>query len=200
LTILFARKRSLSPQQRDNIGTLGVREKKLTMALRIQPMGGTMNTYSFSGQPRRSPIPRRAVVTLAVLALARGSLASCGEIHDAARKGHSAKVRALHKGNPALVSSKDNGRLDALALCGVCGISGETWELEWDCFIGIAQSRVSVTACSRRRVKFRTNNLVFFRTVWRNVEASRKSSAVRRSKAWFAAYVLNASMSSMLGC
>ena len=55
-----------------------------------------------------SPMPRRSAVTLvALVALAWGSLAFCGEIHDAARSGDLAKVRALLKSNPSLVFSKD---------------------------------------------------------------------------------------------
>jgi hypothetical protein len=52
-----------------------------------------------------SPILSLAAVTL--VALAWSSLAFCGEIQDAAIKGDLAKVKALLKDNPALVSSKD---------------------------------------------------------------------------------------------
>jgi hypothetical protein len=53
-----------------------------------------------------STIPRRAVVLL--VALAWGSLAFCGEIHDAARNGDLGKVKALLKDNPDLVFSKES--------------------------------------------------------------------------------------------
>lgn len=52
-----------------------------------------------------SPILSRVAVTL--VALAWSSLAFCGEIQDAAMKGDLAKVKALLKENPALVSNKD---------------------------------------------------------------------------------------------
>jgi ankyrin repeat protein len=46
-----------------------------------------------------------------MVALAWSSLAFCGEIHDAAKSGDLEKVKALLKGNPNLVFSKDtNGR------------------------------------------------------------------------------------------
>jgi len=54
----------------------------------------------------RWPIPHRVAVTLA--ALAWGSFAFCGEIHDAARDGDIASVKGLVKTNPDLVFSKDN--------------------------------------------------------------------------------------------
>lgn len=67
-----------------------------------------MKTRSFFTRLWRCPIPRRALVTLcAMVALAKGSPAFSGEIHDAAKNGDVAKVRALLTGNPALVSSKD---------------------------------------------------------------------------------------------
>ena len=59
-------------------------------------------------QPSRlghSPISRLAAVLLVALALS--SLAFCGEIHDAAKAGDLEKVKALLKGNPKLVFSKD---------------------------------------------------------------------------------------------
>jgi ankyrin repeat protein len=43
-----------------------------------------------------------------MVALAWSSLAFCGEIHDAAKSGDLVKVKALLKGNPDLVFSKDN--------------------------------------------------------------------------------------------
>ncbi len=64
-----------------------------------------MNTCSFVGRSCHFPILRFAVVTLA--ALAWSSPVFGGEIHDAAQNGDLAKVRALVKANPDLVSSKD---------------------------------------------------------------------------------------------
>ena len=54
----------------------------------------------------RSPIPRRVAITLVVLAW--GSLAFCGEIHDAAGDGDVARVKVLVKANPDSVFSKDS--------------------------------------------------------------------------------------------
>ncbi len=54
-----------------------------------------------------STIPRR-VTLVALLALVWSSLAFCGEIHEAAQSGDLEKVKALLKGNPHLVFSKDN--------------------------------------------------------------------------------------------
>ena len=65
-----------------------------------------MNTHSFFSRICRSPIPRRAAVTL--VALAWSSLAFCGEIHDAAAFGQLEKVKALLQDNPDLVFSRDN--------------------------------------------------------------------------------------------
>src|ERR1017187_7628022 len=57
---------------------------------------------------RYSLVPRHAAVTLAALvALAWGIPAFCGEIHEAAKQGDLAKVKALLKDNPGLVFSKD---------------------------------------------------------------------------------------------
>src|ERR1035438_1825728 len=53
-----------------------------------------------------SPILRRAAVLL--VALAWSSLAFGGEIHDAAQNGDMEKVKALLKGNPDLVFSKND--------------------------------------------------------------------------------------------
>ena len=50
--------------------------------------------------------PQRGIVALFVLAW--GSLAFCGEIHDAAKNGDLEKVKALIKANPDLVFSKDS--------------------------------------------------------------------------------------------
>ena len=66
-----------------------------------------MNTGYFFSRDRNSPILRSAAAMLAaLLALSWGSPAFCGEIHDAARDGDLAKVRALLKDHPDLVSSK----------------------------------------------------------------------------------------------
>lgn len=64
-----------------------------------------MNMTSFFSRLRHSPFPRRAAVTL--LALAWGSLAFCGEIHEEAQSGDIGMVKVLLKGNPDLVFSKD---------------------------------------------------------------------------------------------
>ena len=53
-----------------------------------------------------SRVPRLAIVTL--IALVWSDPAFCREIHDAARDGDMAKVKALLKENPDLVLSKDN--------------------------------------------------------------------------------------------
>ena len=67
-----------------------------------------MNMRSFFGRHCRSLFPHRAAVTLwALLTLAWSGPAFCGEIHDAVRDGDLAKVQALLKGNPDLVSSID---------------------------------------------------------------------------------------------
>ena len=50
----------------------------------------------------------RKLVAVTLVALVWSSLAFCGEIHDAARNGDLAKVKALLKENPDLVSSKDD--------------------------------------------------------------------------------------------
>jgi hypothetical protein len=62
--------------------------------------------HSFVSRLCHSPIPRRAAVTL--VALAWGSLAFGGEIHDTAKIGDLEKVQALLKDNPDLVFSRDN--------------------------------------------------------------------------------------------
>ena len=64
-----------------------------------------MNTRSSFRRFCHFPIPRRAAVLL--VALAWSSLSFCGEIHDAAKSGDLEKVKALLKGNPDSVSSKD---------------------------------------------------------------------------------------------
>ena len=63
--------------------------------------------------------PRRRHCTL--VALAWSSLAFCGEIHDAAKRGDLAKVKALLKDNPDLVFSKDNDGKTPLHLAAVYG-------------------------------------------------------------------------------
>ena len=73
-----------------------------------------MNTRSFFSRNCHFPILRRATVTL--VALAWSSLAFCGEIQDAAKRGDLEKVKALLKDNPNLVTNKDdnldmNGRM-----------------------------------------------------------------------------------------
>jgi len=49
----------------------------------------------------------RVVVVVLVVALAWSSLAFCGEIHEAAKNGDLARVKALLKANPDLVFTKD---------------------------------------------------------------------------------------------
>ena len=67
-----------------------------------------MNMHAFFRRPLHFPISRRAAITLAaMISLAWSSFAFCGEIHDASQTGDLAKVRALLKSNPSLVSSKD---------------------------------------------------------------------------------------------
>src|ERR1017187_8938103 len=65
-----------------------------------------MNTRSFFSGLCYSLLLRRAAVLLVMLAWC--SLAFGGEIHNAAAGGDLEKVRALLKGNPDLVSSKDD--------------------------------------------------------------------------------------------
>ena len=48
------------------------------------------------------------VMLVVLLTLVWSSLAFCGEIHEAAESGDLAKVEALLKDNPALVSSRNN--------------------------------------------------------------------------------------------
>src|SRR5476649_2404567 len=55
---------------------------------------------------------RRAAVTL--VALVWSCLAFCGEIHDAAKSGDLAKVKALLKANPDFVNSKNTNGLTPL--------------------------------------------------------------------------------------
>jgi len=64
-----------------------------------------MKIRSFLGEFSHSPIPRLAVVLLAMLPWSNSGL--CGPIHDAAQQGDLAQVTALLEGNRQLVSSKD---------------------------------------------------------------------------------------------
>jgi len=67
-----------------------------------------MTMFSFFSRLRHSPIPRRAVIALVMLAvLAWGSPAFCGEIHDATRRGNLEEVKALLTLHPELVFSMD---------------------------------------------------------------------------------------------
>src|ERR1039458_1585983 len=61
--------------------------------------------HAFCGGLCWSPVLRRAAVTL--VAMAWGSFAYCGEIHDAAPNGDLEKVKALLKDKPDLVYGKD---------------------------------------------------------------------------------------------
>ena len=56
---------------------------------------------------KRIPLLLIYNATVTMVALAWSSLAFCGEIHDAAKSGDLEKVKALRKGNPNLVFSKD---------------------------------------------------------------------------------------------
>jgi ankyrin repeat protein len=64
-----------------------------------------MKIDSFLNRFSHSPIPRLAIVML--IAMACSTPIFCGEIHDAAKAGDLAKVKALLKENPKLVLSKD---------------------------------------------------------------------------------------------
>lgn len=67
-----------------------------------------MRPRSFFGRRFWCSVSRSAGALLAVLvAVACGSPALCDEIHEAAKNGDLAKVQALLKSNPDLVSSKD---------------------------------------------------------------------------------------------
>jgi ankyrin repeat protein len=66
-----------------------------------------MEAISFLDRLSHFPIFRLAIVML--IALACSTSAFCGEIHEAARAGDLAKVMALLKDDPELVSSEDNG-------------------------------------------------------------------------------------------
>jgi hypothetical protein len=56
-----------------------------------------------------------------LLAPALSGPAFCGEIYDAGKNGDVAKVRAMIKGNPDLVVSKDNSGLTALHFASAFG-------------------------------------------------------------------------------
>jgi ankyrin repeat protein len=68
-------------------------------------MGTTMNKRSSFSKLCHSPILRRFILTLA--ALAWSGIAFCGEIHNAAASGDLETIKALLRGNPDLVSSKE---------------------------------------------------------------------------------------------
>jgi len=71
-----------------------------------ESQGGTMHKkYAFFSGLYHSPIVCLAAVML--VALAWGSRAFCGEIHDAAKRGDVETVRKLLKGDPNLVFSQD---------------------------------------------------------------------------------------------
>jgi uncharacterized protein len=59
-------------------------------------------------------LSRPAIVLLIILAWSLPAL--CGQIHDAAKAGDIAKVKALLKDDPALVSSKDKNGYTSLYL------------------------------------------------------------------------------------
>jgi ankyrin repeat protein len=67
-----------------------------------------MKINSFFSRICHSPIPRHAIMMVALITLAWSSLAFCGEVHDATRGGDLEKVKALLKKNPDLVLSKDD--------------------------------------------------------------------------------------------
>src|SRR5580658_9202893 len=72
----------------------------------VQPVLNATRRITSLARPHRSPILRSAVVLL--VALAWGTLAFCGEIHDAARDGDLARVKALLIQSPDLASSTDD--------------------------------------------------------------------------------------------
>jgi ankyrin repeat protein len=64
-----------------------------------------LKAYTFSRHFCSSAV--LSLVTAVLLVLAGSTLAFCGPIHDAARKGDLKKIQELVKGDPTLVSSKD---------------------------------------------------------------------------------------------
>lgn len=74
-----------------------------------------MKSHSFFGRFKHPIVPRNTAFALVLLAfLAWCSSALCDPIHDAARKGDLAKVKALVKDNPALISSMDKSGYTAM--------------------------------------------------------------------------------------
>jgi ankyrin repeat protein len=65
-----------------------------------------MNTHSGFARLCHRPVSRRVAALL--IALGWSSLAFCGEIHDAAQADDLEQVKALLKGNPGSVLSKDD--------------------------------------------------------------------------------------------
>jgi ankyrin repeat protein len=65
--------------------------------------------------------PARLVALAGLFAFAFAVPASCGPIQDAARKGDLAQVQALLKGDPTLISSKDELGETPLAMAAVAG-------------------------------------------------------------------------------
>ncbi len=84
-----------------------------------------MRTNVFSCGPRFCSslyrAPARLVALAGLFAFAFAVPASCGPIHDAARKGDLAQVQALLKGDPTLISSKDELGKTPLAMAAVAG-------------------------------------------------------------------------------
>jgi TonB family protein len=69
-------------------------------------LGETMNMTTFLSRIFHCRIPR--ITTVLIIMLALSTPAFCGPIHDAAKEGNLAKVKALLKHNRKMVSSKDN--------------------------------------------------------------------------------------------
>jgi ankyrin repeat protein len=84
--------------------------------------GATMNLTNFLNRFFRSQVPCFVIITL--MALACSTAAFCGGIHDAAAAGDLAKVKALLKDNPELVSSRDSNGNTALHLAAEKGRQG----------------------------------------------------------------------------
>jgi ankyrin repeat protein len=81
-----------------------------------------MNLINFLRRLFHSQVPCFAIITL--IALACRTDAFCGEIHKAAAAGDLAKVKALLKDNPELVSSRDNNGNTTLHLAAEQGHQG----------------------------------------------------------------------------